>query len=275
MSLCKSRTHVLIGDCQVKEGVPLDHLSWIGKYLVEQFAQRDVAIIQIGDFWDMPSLSSYDRGKRAMEGRRYKADIKAGNRGFDLLNQPLAEYNAKQRKTGKKQWKPELHLTLGNHEDRITRACEDNAQLEGVVSLDDLNAKDWGWTVHPYLQPVEIDGIHYAHFWYNPNTGRPYSGENLHLRLKTIGHTFSMGHQQGLNYAVRPVGNARHHGLVAGSCYLHAEKYLGPQSNNYWRGIVVKHQAEAGMYDPMMISLEYLCRRYEGRPLATFMRKYS
>lgn len=269
----KGRIHIVIGDTQIKDDVPTAHLGWIGRYIVDQFAGQDVTIIHVGDHWDMPSLSSYDKGKRAMEGRRYRADIDAGNRGFDLICRPLARYNAKRAKARKRQWWPDRHFTLGNHENRIVRATEEDAQLDGVVSLDHLNASAWGWKVHPFLEPVEIDGVVYSHYFYNPNTGRPYCGENLFTRLKTIGHSFTMGHQQGLQHAIRPVGGGRHQGLVVGSSYLHDEKYLGPQGNAYWRGIVVCHQVERGAYDAMFVSLEYLCRRYEKKTIAEFLRR--
>jgi hypothetical protein len=55
--------------------------------------------------------------------------------------------------------------------------------------------------------------------------------------------------------------------MVAGSCYLHDEEYLGPQGNFVWRGILVCHQVEDGDYDVMEVSLDYLSRRYEGRRL--------
>lgn len=271
MKAIKGRTHVVIGDTQVKKGVPMEHLTWIGRYIVDQFAGRkDVTLVHLGDHWDMPSLSSYDKGKKEMEGRRYKDDIAAGNRGFDLLCAPLAKYNAGRR--ARDRWLPARHLLLGNHEHRISRAIEEDAQLEGVIGSDDFNAEAHGWTVHPFLEVLTLDGVHYSHYFYHPNTGRPYGGENLYTRLKQIGHSFTMGHQQGLSHAIRPVGKTRHLGLVNGSCYLHEEKYLGPQSTAYWRGIVVCHQVEAGTYDAMFISLDYLCRRYEGKTLATFMR---
>lgn len=267
----KGKTHIVIGDTQVKAGVPTAHLSWIGRYIVDQFAgQDDVTLIHVGDHWDMPSLSSYDKGKKGMEGRRYIADIDAGNKGFTKLCEPLARYNARRRTS--RQWWPARHFLLGNHENRIARATEEDAQLDGVISFDDLNAKDWGWKVHDFLEPVVIDGVSYAHFFYNPNTGRPYCGENLHTRLKTIGHSFTMGHQQGLQHAIRPVGKTRHMGLVVGSCYLHDEKYLGYQGNAYWRGIVVCHQVERGAYDAMFVSLEYLCRKYTGKTLKQFTK---
>ncbi len=264
----KGRIHFVIGDTQVREGVPTEHLTWIGQYLVDQFAGQDVAVIHLGDHWDMPSLSSYDLGKKSAEGRRYKIDIDAGNKGFDLLCAPLKKYNEGRTR----QWNPERHFLLGNHEDRITRACEDAANLDGTLSLEDLNAKSHGWTVHPFKQPVDIDGVAYAHYFYHHNTGKPFSGENLGLRLKTIGRSFTMGHQQGVNYSLRAVGPSLHQGLVLGSTYLHEEEYKGPQATAYWRGIVVCHQVENGTYDPMFVSLDFLCRKYERKTLADFMK---
>ena len=104
-------------------------------------------------------------------------------------------------------------------------------------------------------------------------TGKPYGGQNIETRLKTIGHTFSMGHQQTLMYGLRFVAGKSQHGLVAGACYLHDEDYKGPQGNAHWRGIIVKHQVKDGSYDPMFISLDYLCRRYEGSSLENFLSK--
>jgi hypothetical protein len=43
---------------------------------------------------------------------------------------------------------------------------------------------------------------------------------------------------------------------------MHDEEYLGPEGNNYWRGIVVKHEVRNGMYDPMFVSLDYLLRKW-------------
>jgi hypothetical protein len=48
------RTHFVIPDCQVKPGVPIDHIGWIGEYLVER---KPSTVICLGDFADMESLS--------------------------------------------------------------------------------------------------------------------------------------------------------------------------------------------------------------------------
>lgn len=271
------RTHFVIPDTQAKAGVPVDHLVWIGQYIVDQFAGQDLEIVHLGDHADMPSLSSYDKGKRAMEGRRYDQDIAAANHAFDALNAPLDRYralqikDAAQRKKKVDLWKPSKRLLLGNHENRITRATEYDAQLEGTLSLDDLNYKEHGWQVHDFLEPVLIDGITYSHYFYQPNSGRPYSGM-IETRLKAIGCSFTMGHQQMLLYGMRYVMGQSHHGLVCGSCYLHEEEYRGPQAQAHWRGVVVCHEVRGdGGYDPMFVSLDFLCRKYEGASLAEFM----
>jgi hypothetical protein len=267
----KGRIHLVIGDTQVKPGVPTDHLGWIGRYIVDQFAGQDLAVIHLGDHWDMPSLSSYDKGKKSFEGRRYKADIKAGNEAFRLLNAPLWRYNA--GLAYEAQWCPELHFLYGNHEARITRAANDSPELDGVLTLDDLHT--YGWNTHAFREILWLDSIAYSHFFYHPKTGKPYGGENLYNRLKTIGHSFTMGHQQGKDIASRAVGDKMHRGLVLGSTYLHDETYLGPQVQNYWRGIAVCHQVEDGNYDLMEVSLDFLCRKYEGVALSDFMNRIA
>lgn len=522
MEILRQRTHLVIPDTQSKAGVPNQHLHWIGRYIMDR---RPDVVIHLGDHWDMPSLSEYDKGKKQFEGRRYEQDIQAGNDDFAILTKYLDQYNARQRKNKKSLYKPKLIFLLGNHEDRIDRAIENNAVLDGVIGYNDLNTK--GWEVHDFLEPVWVDGIayclapehrvlmadfsykrldqisvgdkivafdeettersgmrplprkyktghimaadpietkrvkvtlsngkefittpdhkwlvrvkgkpahnktnnwgwvqsadldrrhqvcnpfhewdkvelweygwlagvfdgeghisksncsqggiqlgfaqrpglvldraleildkagvsykaymagsgcmsvrilgssasklqllakcgcirllnklqpehlgrvqvtsdketvtvksvddagigtvimlktdcntfiadgyahHNCHYFYNPMSGRPYGGQ-VATRLKTIGHSFTMGHQQTLDYAIRFVGDKSQHGLVAGACYLHDEDYKGPQGNAHWRGVIVKHAVNDGQYNPMFVDMDYLCRKYEGTTL--------
>lgn len=265
----RATRHLVIPDTQVKPGVPTDHLRWVGLYILDR--KPDV-IIHLGDHWDMPSLSSYDKGKKAMEGRRYSDDVEAGNRGLALITAPLNKANWSRRKRGTPEYKPRLVLLRGNHEHRITRAIEDNAQMDGAMSFDHLESP--GWEVHDFLEPVFIDNIGYSHYWANAMTGRPIGGM-MPTRLKQIGHSFTAGHQQILDHGMRyihgPNGSRQQRGLIAGACYLHKEDYLGPQGNDHWRGIIVKNEVRDGAYDLMEVSLDFLCRKYEGVPLSEFM----
>lgn len=252
----QTKVHIVIPDTQQKAGVPNQHMAWIGQYIADEYNGADLTVIHLGDHWDMPSLSSYDKGKKAMEGRRYVKDIDAGNRAFQILDDSLHGVEA------------DYHFLLGNHEHRITRASESDAQLDGIVTLDDLAVYSFGWQVHDFLEPLTIDGITYSHYFVNPMTGRPLAGANLETRLKSVGHSFTMGHQQGLKWGRIETIRGGRVGLVAGSCYIHDEDYLTPQVLNYWRGILVCHNVRNGDYDLMQVSLDYLARRYEGKPLS-------
>ena len=78
--------HLVIPDTQVKPNCPTDHLRWAGLYAVDK--KPDV-IIHIGDHFDMPSLSSWDVGKKSFEGRRYMDDIEAGISAMHLFMDPI------------------------------------------------------------------------------------------------------------------------------------------------------------------------------------------
>lgn len=264
--LLTDTVHVVIPDTQAKYGVPTAHLDWIGKYVKEKFAGRpNVKVIHLGDHWDMPSLSSYDRkGGRLMEGRRYQTDIKYGNEAWTILASHLEGHDF------------DLHFLMGNHEERIPRASKEDAQLEGLITLDDLQVNiDGVWNVHDFLVPVILDGVMYAHYFANRMTGRPLAGQSMDARIKTIGRSFTMGHQQGLWTGRREiVGGIAHCGLVAGSCYLHDEDYLGPQGNDHWRGIIVCYDVRRGDYDAKFVSLNSLCKRYEGKTLGVFKGRH-
>lgn len=255
-------THVFIPDTQVKPGVPNDHIVWLGKWLKERWDQKPLVLVHAGDHWDMPSLSSYDKkGGKKMEGRRVWDDILAGNHAFELLEAEIGEQPL---------WRKVL--LRGNHEHRITKAIEGDVQLEGLLSLDQLKAP--GWEVHPFLEVVDIDGVRYSHYFYNPMSGRPYSGDNLHLRLKTIGHTFVMGHQQTKLVTERYLSDGtRQRGVVAGAFYQHDEDYKGPQGNAHWRGVLIFNNVHEGSFDVNEVEINYLCRRYEGHAIAEHIGK--
>lgn len=261
-------THIVIPDTQVKPGVDTSHLQWAGEYILDRFKGRDnVRIIYLGDWWDMASLSSYDKGKKSMEGRRYLADIAAGNAAMTKFRAPMVEYNHRRAANKKKLWLPDEHFIDGNHEDRVSRAVESDATLDGLLSLDMMDVEKYGITRHPFLQPVFLEGVGYAHYWASPMSGRPYGGM-VSTRLKTIGHSFTMGHQQAIDYAVRDTkdvhGNdIRQHGLVAGAFYLHDEEYKGYQGNGHWRGIIVKHMVRNGEYDLELVSMTRLREWWE------------
>jgi len=240
------RMHMVIPDTQVKPGVNTDHLEWAGNYAAEK---RPDVIVHIGDHWDMPSLSSYDKGKLSFEGRRYVNDVKAGR---DAMERFLAPIRAVP------DYKPRMVFTMGNHEDRITRFADNNPEMSGKVSLDDLGIHDFGWEVIPYLKPIEIDGVEYCHFFTSGVMGRPTSSAAAMLRERQ--RSCTMGHVQNTDIAMHK--KTQQIGLFAGTFYQHTEDYLGWQGNNQRRQIIIKHEVEEGRYDPMFVSLAFLKKAY-------------
>ena len=250
--------HAFIPDLQIKPGVDLSYLSHIGRYLADKKPDR---IILIGDVADMPSLSSYDVGKKSFEGRTYKADVESVHEGMRLLMQPIFEEQQKLVNGGRKRWKPELILTLGNHEDRINRAINLDRKLDGLISIRDLGYSNFGWQVFPFLEVVVRDGIAYSHYFTSGIMGRPVGTASMQLNKKHM--SCVAGHQQGRQIAYgRRADGKEMTSIIAGSCYLHDESYLGSQGNQHWRGMYMFHNVDDGSFDEMAVPLSYLIENY-------------
>ena len=249
---------LVIPDTQVREGVPLDHLTWAGEAICEY---RPDVVVHLGDHADMPSLSSHDvKGSKYFEGLRYKTDIQVAKDAMKLLLKPLRDLQSKQKKNKDKVYKPRMVLTLGNHENRIDRAVNNNPTLEGLISTKDLEyEKDW--EVYPFLHPVFIGGVGFNHYWPVGAMGRP-AGSAAAI-INKLHMSCIAGHQQGkqVAYGKRADGKPIC-AIIAGSYYLHDESYMDKLSNRHWRGLLVMNEVNDGHFDELFLSIEYLKRKY-------------
>ena len=244
--------HLVIPDVQAKPGTDFTCLTAIGNYIVDK---RPDVIVCIGDFADMESLSSYDRGTKSFEGRSYMADIWAAREAMDALLGPLYEYNRKRKEFKKKLYTPRMVMTLGNHENRIDRAINEDRKLDGLISIDDLPYQDW--EVIPFLEVITIDGVCYSHYFTSGVMGRPITTANAILTKKHM--SCFAGHQQGRQIAYgRRADGKEMTAIICGSCYEHDEGYLNYQTNAHWRGLYVLHEVNDGAFDEMAVSLKYL-----------------
>jgi len=192
-------------------------------------------------------------------GRIY--DIDAAKQAMTALLQPIKEFNERAKKNKEKQYKPRMVFCLGNHEDRINRAVNNDAKLEGVLSIDDLQYKEFGWEVHPFLDVVIVDGIAFSHYFTSGLLGRPVTTASACLAKKHM--SCIQGHQQGLQiHTGYRADGAAITCIIAGSCYEHNEDYLGPQGNNHWRGALMLHDVKDGEFDLMNIQLKWLKNKY-------------
>ncbi len=255
------KRHLLIPDCQVRPGVPVNHLTALGNYILDQ--KPDV-IVNIGDFADMHGLSYYDKGTLKGKAQNIQEDLDATANAMDALLSPLREYNRHAVLGHRSRYKPRMVLTLGNHENRITRYLDSNPEQDGLWGLGNLPYKDW--EVHPFLETVEIDGILYCHYFPRNAQGRVVQtrrgAPNARLQVLREMQSCTAGHLQGLDYYCHQTGVRRYHGIIAGSFYQHEEDYLGPQGTAYWRGVIMKHEVADGEYDAMFVSLKYLLEEW-------------
>lgn len=251
--------HFVIPDCQVKPEHDISYLYRIGKYIV---AKKPEVVVCLGDFADMPSLCSYDKGTKSFEGRRYRADIQAARGAMEMLLLPIQEYNAKAVRNHEKRYTPRFVLTLGNHEHRINKAINTDAILDGTISIDDLGYKEYGWEVHEFLDVVVIDGIAYSHYFTSGLLGRPCTSAASQLSKKHM--SCIAGHQQGFQmHTGHRADGTQITSIIAGSCYEHNEDYLGPQGNKHWRGCLMLHNVDNGSFDLVQVPLHYLESKYD------------
>jgi len=250
--------HMFIPDTQIKPGVPTDHLLWAARYAATKLPET---IVIAGDWYDMHSLSSYDRGKLSGEGARYEDDIEAGAEGLRLFEHELAKY-------APRSYKPRKVVTLGNHENRIVRAIEEDPRMEGKVSLNDLAFKEYGWQVRAFLKPVEIDSIVYSHYFPLNANGRVSNGRNgcpsALAQVRRVMKSCVAGHRQGFDYSLLHTPFATYRGVIVGSFYQHQENYLTACGENYWMGILIFNDVnvKTGEFSMMEIDMNFLRRRF-------------
>lgn len=253
--------HFIIPDRQAKPGVPLHHNRWLGRAIADY--APDV-LIDLGDNADFPSISTHSQpGSADKEGQRLLADIEAAQEADALLFEAMGDFRPKR-----------MIRLRGNHENRLERYLSANPVLQGIIGLHLL--RDDAWEIVPFENGspgvIVVDGISYAHYFANPNTGKPIGGSAAY-KLNAIGTPFVQGHVQGYDIGTRQYATGRViRGIVAGSCYLHDEPYKG-QANTHDRCAVVLNEVNNGRFSEMPLTLTYLCKKYEGETLRRFLQR--
>lgn len=216
---------------------------------------RPDVIVCIGDFWDMPSLARFDKGKGLGEGLRYEKDIEAGLDAMDKLIRPSRRY------------KPRKVFALGNHEERIYRAANEDPALIGKLSYRDLDLEKYGWEVMPFLEEFDIEGVSYAHYFTSGVMGRPIGGTHKGRALLQKGYkSATQGHDHLLSWALETrFDNVKVAGLSCGCFFDYYMEWAGPANKLWWRGVVLKRNCEYGQYDFVPIRLDTLRKEYAGK----------
>jgi len=225
--------------------------------------QPDV-IVRIGDMWDMPSLSSYDKGKKEMVFRNVREDIECGHHAESLIFKEMLKLNKTRSISKKKQYSPIIAKHLGNHEERVKRLLSYEPQWEGSLSMNDFRTRlPINEVVVPFQQMSIIDGIAYSHFFPSGVKGNPFASARA-LVMRT-GMSCSMGHVHTLDHAMltKPNGE-RIRGMFGGSFHDPEHKsFAGPMVDNlWWNGVIIKRNVTEGSYDLEEMSVSALIENY-------------
>lgn len=251
------RSHLVIPDSHAHPSYDNKRFEWLGKLILD--LKPDV-VVHLGDFSDMPSLSSYDVGTKGFEGKRYSKDVECAIDAQERMFHPL-------RRAKKKL--PQMEMLIGNHEYRINRAISYNAaQLDGVISIDDLQYKKFGWNVTPYRGGTPgirtIDGINYAHFFTSGVMGRAISG--IHPAYQLLSKQYqscTQGHTHTTDYCLRTNAAGQFiQGMVAGVYQDWEADFAGVANDLWWRGVIMKRRVMNGTYDPEWIGLDAIKEAY-------------
>lgn len=257
-------THLVIGDPHCDPDVDNERFTLLGRLIVDR--KPDV-IIQMGDFADMKSLSSYDKGRKDFEGRRYERDIASANDALDLIDRELRRFNDNARKSKKALYNPRRIALGGNHDEgRISKLVQLHPEFDGVFSPQQIKFREYGWEYVEYEVPIEIDGIFYCHHFPTGVSGEPIGGVNIAQSLIAKNMVSStVGHNHVLDIAMRATPNGKKiWGMSAGCFFEHKMAYArATQDRFWWTGVVICKNVKDGNYSPDCITLDEMKEIYK------------
>lgn len=250
------KIHLVLPDSHSHPDHNNDRADWVGKLILD--LKPDV-VVNLGDMFDMSSMSSYDRGKKDFHGRSYRKDLDAGLDFDERMWAPIRK--AKKRR-------PHSFFFEGNHCERMKRALALSPELEGTIGFKDFGLDRNYDEVVEYQGGTpgvkEIDNVWYAHYMTSGIKGMAIGGEHAaHSLLSKQLVSCTVGHSHTTDFAVRsrPDGS-KIMGLVAGVYQDYYSGWAGASNDLWWRGLIIKREVENGQYNPQWVSIEQLRREY-------------
>lgn len=254
-------TYLIVPDQHAHFEHSNDRADWLAQLTIDL---RPDVVINMGDAADMPSLSSYDKGKRSFQGKSYKKDIEAHLEFQDRWWSPV-------RATKKRM--PYRVVLEGNHEERVERALDLSPELAGTIGFADYAFDDYYHTVIRYdggLPGIfESDGILFAHFFPTGISGRPMGGVSPARMLAQKNKVSCVAaHSHTLDFATeKNVSNKVINTLVCGHFSDYTPDWAGPIARFWQAGVAILRNVEDGNYDFQWIGLESLRKTYQTKEI--------
>lgn len=234
---------VVIPDCHAHPEYDNTRAGHLGRYILE--TKPDI-VLHLGDLADFPSLSSYDKGTKGFEGRRYLYDCEAAIDFQEQLWGPVEGYNEMQRRNRKATYVPRTIYCGGNHEARAYKVVNCSAELDGVIDVRTDIRLDRYWSEqYAFKEIVNVEGFAVSHFLPSGVLGSPIGGTNSASRILTIGMTSAIvGHSHLKDFAERTNFLGKKLQAIVAGCFVHPEMIRRPESwaqntaHLWWNGIV-------------------------------------
>lgn len=254
-----TKTILVIPDQHAHPNYHNKRADYLGRLILDL---KPDLLVNLGDCVDLPSLSTYDKGKASFHGKNYEKDINSHLDFQERLWHPIRK--AKRRR-------PTSFVLEGNHEHRIKRALEIDPQLSGEkfgISFNNLELSEFYNEVIEYEGGtpgiLELEGILFAHYFISGVMGRAIGGEHHAYSLISKNLVSSVcGHSHTADFAIRTTGNNQKvMGLVAGCYQDYSSEWAGVVNHLWWSGVVILRNVENGQFSPQFVSIKELENEY-------------
>lgn len=250
---------IVLPDAHAHPDFDNERATWLGKFVSSEAPDY---LVCLGDLADMPSLSSFDKGTKGFEGRRYKRDIDST---IDFQHKLFNNFNGSSSGT--------IAIFLeGNHEYRISKASNSQPELSDLLSSQrDLRIKDFWDKCFGFKEIVNVEGFAVSHFLPSGVMGHPIGGKNQAATLLTQGFdSCIVGHSHIRDFAERTSFLGRRTQSIVAGCFVHPGMITNPEGWNkntaqmWWNGVVVLDDVAKGTANRIeYVSLETLQQRYK------------
>jgi predicted phosphodiesterase len=198
----------VVGDLHAAPGMDLSHVDHIASHIE---ATSPDAVVLIGDVVTMDSVSMHDPlGSITVKEQPSIVDDLA------VLEEVLDRLDG---------IPGDLHVTLGNHEERLKRYEDNEARLQGSlwpIVLKTVHA--YGWTVTDYGSFLELDGVRFTHIPLNIMR-RPYANIDAVAREAKWPIVYGHSHEQNVKTARKIGGGFTILNVPCSLPHGHVEKY--------------------------------------------------
>lgn len=250
------KTVLLIPDTHAMPGDNLNRFDGLMALLNGRDVKLD-KVVHIGDLWDFESLCTHDMNSPHWYQRSLSKDIEAGFAALDKIVSIAYACGTS-----------DIEFIEGNHEDRYNKwMASDNRLLTSdfpktVHQLIKTYRAPVKINFHKFLQPANIYGAIFQHYFVSGVMGRPQGGEHHANNLLKSQHSSCVcGHSHLLSTATRTKADGSKLHALVGGCFVDPNgefAYAKAAKKLWWNGVHLLHFYAPGEFDVESISLERL-----------------